>query len=133
VRDDLYPLTRAQRRAIRDEWRQIPYRDRRNAARLAERGLPAPTAELSAATFRWGQYMLQRNWSNRLPRSSMLMAGLGFAALGFVSMLVIDVGLPVIVCGLVAAAMGWVTWDVRRGAHQLIRANAVVPTGYPPS
>jgi hypothetical protein len=131
VRDDFYPLSRDQRRAIRDEWRQIPYRDRRNAARLAERGLPAPTPELSAATLRWGQYMLQRNWSNRLPRSSMLVAGLVFAALGSVSMLLIDVGLPVVVCGLVAAALGWLTWDIRRGAHQLIRANAVVPTGYP--
>ena len=33
--------------------------------------------------------------------------------------------------GLVAAALGWLTWDIRRGAHRLVRANAVVPTGSP--
>ena len=131
MRDDLYPMTRDQQRSIRDECRQIPYRDRRNAARRAGQGLPAPTPEISAATLRWGQYMLKRNWSNRLPRSSMLVAGLLFAALGSASMLLVDVGLPVVVCGLVAAGLGWLTWDIRRGAHQLIRANAVTPTGYP--
>lgn len=96
------------------------------AGRLAERGLPAPSRELSAATLQWGQYMLQRTWSNRIPRSSMVVAGLTAAILGLLAQLAIGVGWVLVGGGLVAAAIGWLTWSQRRLAHAMVSANAVV-------
>jgi hypothetical protein len=127
VRDDVYPLTKAERRATRASWRQFSGRERMEAGRLAERGLPAPSPELSAAALQWGQYMLRRTWSNRIPRSGLVVAGLTAAGLGLISQLAIGNGWVLVGCGLVAAACGWLTWSLRRLAHDLVRANSVVP------
>jgi hypothetical protein len=69
--------------------------------------------------------MLRRDWSNRLPRSSLLVAGLFAAVLGVISTVIIDVGLVLVTGGLVAAACGWLTWCQRRLGHHLVTANAV--------
>src|SRR4051794_12443496 len=97
------------------------------AGRLAQRGLPAPSPELSAAALQWGKFMLQRNWSNRIPRSSLVVAGLIAAGVGVISQPAIGLGWVLVGGGLVAAAMGWLPWSLRRLAHALVRANAAVP------
>ena len=127
MRDDIYPLSKEERRAARSSWRQFSARERMEAGRLAGRGLPAPSPELSAAALQWGQYMLQRNWSNRIPRSSLVVAGLIAAVFGLISQLAIGVGWVLVGGGLIAAAIGWLTWSQRRLGHDLVRANAVVP------
>lgn len=95
---------------------------------MAERGLPAPTPELSAAALQWGRYLLQRTWSNRIPRSSLVVTGLLVAVLGVISAALVGTDLVPVAGGLVAAAIGWLTWNQRRLGHHLIRANAAVPS-----
>jgi hypothetical protein len=121
VRDDLYPLTKDQRRAAHDAWRRFSYGDRREACRRANRGLPAQSPELSAASLLWGQYQLHRTWANRPPRSAGAITG---AMLTLVVMLT-DSGAVPTAAGLAACFLGLLTWDRRRSAHRLVEANTV--------
>jgi hypothetical protein len=123
VRDDLYPLTATERRAARAGWRAIPIRDRREAGRLADQGLPAPEVAVSLAARRFGEYLLQRNRSNRMPRSAGPIFGLLIAVLGTLCG-VAAIALP---GGAAVTALGLLSWGQRRCGRLLVAANAPAP------
>jgi hypothetical protein len=126
MRDDLFPLTKDQRRQAMAAWRRVRPQDRRDACRLAERGIRAPDDYVSWAARGYGQLLLQRNFTNRLPRCALTGVGLLTVFIGAVLGLQFDAGLgaaPVVAGGLVAAALGLLSWGQRRAAHVLVAAN----------
>jgi hypothetical protein len=127
VRDDLYPLTKAERRAALAGWRATSLADRLEACRLAKAGLPAPDPAVSAAARRWGEYLLLRHWSNRIPRGLGTYVGL-VGTLAALVLVAVDSRLTddlvPLACGLVATGLGLLSWGRRRAGHRLVRANA---------
>ena len=95
---------------------------RRETGRLAERGLPAPDATVSLAARRYGEYLLQRSLSNRMPRSALPIAGVLLAVLGTLG----GAGLIAVPGGLVVTALGALTWAQRRCGRHLVGANTPV-------
>jgi hypothetical protein len=110
MRDDLFPLTKDERRQALAAWRRVRFQDRQEACRLAERGIRAPDDYVSWAARGYGQYLLQRNVTNRMPRWAVPLAGLLVAGVGAVlgiwfdaglgaGLVVVPSGLAVAVCG----------------------------------
>jgi hypothetical protein len=134
MRDDLFPLTKDQRRSALAAWRRVRPQDRRDACRLAERGFRAPDDYVSWAARGYGQLLLQRTFMNRLPRSALPVSGFLVAAVGAVLGIWFDAGLGagivVVPGGLAAAVLGLISWGQRRVAHLLVAANPEwSPTG----
>ncbi|WP_433293876.1 hypothetical protein ACQP2F_31695 [Actinoplanes sp. CA-030573] len=59
-------LTRRERRAIAAEWREVPFKARREAARLAKRGERHPDGSVDAAAVRFSRMALQEPSSSFL-------------------------------------------------------------------
>lgn len=119
VRDDLFRLTRVQRRAALAGWRRVPAAQRREICRRAGQGLPAGDPGSSLIARRYGEYLLQRNRSNRLPRWALPLIGV-LLLVGLSLMGLAVIGVP---GGLVVTALGVVGWGQRRQAHLLVAAN----------
>ncbi len=108
-------------------WRRTPLRVRREICRLADGGLPAPEPADSAAARRWGEFLLQRNWSNRMPRWALPALGMFLVALGLL-MVATDPwsplpGIVAIVGGVVVTGGGAISWAQRPAGHLLVAAN----------
>jgi hypothetical protein len=124
-------MARAERRAALAGWRGTPASERRDACRLAEKGLPAHDPVVSAAARRYGAYLLQRNTSNRLPRSALTVAGVVVLAGGITLACRSWAATPVLaMCiagGAVVMALGLLSWQQRRAGRLLVAANPPVP------
>ena len=120
MRDDLYPLTREERRSALAGWRAIRSEIRWGTGRLAERGLPGRDAWVSFAARRYGEYLLTRNLTNRMPRSALPVFGVLVATAGTLA----GLGLVALPGGLTAAALGLLSWTQRRAGRVLVAANA---------
>ncbi len=128
VRDDIFPLTRIERQSALAGWRSVPASERWTAGRLAEKGLPVPDPAVAAAARRYAEYLLQRNRSNRLPRSMLGVAGVAVMAAGlFLFGIPWAAGSPApwigISGGLVATTLGLIHWQQRRAGRLLLAAN----------
>jgi hypothetical protein len=130
VRDDVYPLTPAERRAALAGWRAIPAPIRWATGRLAEKGLPADDTAVSVAAGRYGECLLQRNRSNRLPRCSMTAMGVAMLLAGLfltsTSWAATAVPAMCIAGGAVGTALGLFSWGQRRAGRLLVEANPPV-------
>ncbi|HLM04781.1 MAG TPA: hypothetical protein VK402_06280 [Blastococcus sp.] len=131
MRDDLFPLSRPERRAALAGWRAVPASIRWETGRLAEKGLPARDPAVSAAARRYGQLLLQKNLSNRLPRCTlsaagafMLAAGLLFLTSSFWAATAVPATL--IAAGVVVTALGFLSWGQRRIGRLLVATNSSV-------
>ena len=135
MRDDIYPLTGAERRAAVAGWRETPLPVRREICRLADRGLPAPEPADGVAARRYGEFLLQKNVSNRMPRWALPMFGVILVALGLL-MVATDPwsslpGIIAIAGGIVVAAGGALSWAQRRAGHLLVTANPPIARHQP--
>ena len=134
VRDDLYDLDRAERRRARRAWRRTPFEQRMEALRVAKEGMPAPEPRVSAAARRYGQYLLTRRFSNRMPRSLLPTLGAVVTVAGvfwwrdgyflpepaWTGPFCIFSGIMVLICGLLS-------WSQRQGGRLLVQANPEQP------
>jgi hypothetical protein len=123
VRDDLYPMTRAEGRSALAGWHAIPRGVRWETGRLAERGLPGRDPWVSFAARRYGEYLLKRHLINRMPRSALPVLGVLVAVVGTLA----GLGLVALPGGLTAAALGLLSWGQRRAGRMLVAVNAPVP------
>ena len=129
MRDDVFSLTGDERRQALVGWRRLGSEDRRHACRLAKQGVAAPDEDVSSAARRYGEYLLMRSTSNRMPRWGLPAAG---AVLGVVGTLVgaSPVAVP---GGVVVVAIGLYSWSQRRWGHVLVAANkTTAPSGVNP-
>ncbi len=127
MRDDLYPLTPAERAAALAGWRRIPVADRYEAGRLAGKGLPAPRPAVAAAARRYGECLLERNLTNRLPRSALVTLGLLVLASGILlagDPVTGGLGWGLVAGGVTGTALGLLSWGLRRAGRSLVRANS---------
>ena len=122
MRDDLYPLTRAERRSALADWRAVPSDIRWETARLAKRGLPGRDSAVSLAARRYGEYLLARNMTNRMPRSALPALGVLVAVGGTLA----GLGLVAFPGGLTVAVLGLLSWSQRRGGRMVVAANSSV-------
>jgi hypothetical protein len=134
MRDDLFVLSQEQRRHARLAWRRVSVQQRRQVILLAKEGRPAPDPNISAAAREYGQYLLYRNRSNRLPRSLQPAVGTLVAVVGVLLWTgVVQIpgrlgsGAVLTVGGLLAFLLGLLSWSQRKCAHLLIGANAPGP------
>ena len=137
VRDDLFELTRAQQRQARIAWRQASVQQRREAVRLAQSGSPAPDPDVSAAARAYGEYLLRKNRSNRVPRSMQPVVATLTAVVGVLLCTGVvrlpgglAAGILLTIGGLMVVLIGLASWAQRKAARLLVAANAPKP---PPS
>ena len=97
----------------------MPSAQRREICRRAEQGLPAGDPGSSLVARRYGEYLLQQNRSNRLPRWALPLVGVLVVVGSSLTGLAV-IGVP---GGLVVTALGMVAWGQRREAHLLVAAN----------
>ena len=131
MRDDVYPFTRPERRTALAGWRAVPRSIRWETGRLAEKGLPAHDPAVSVAARRYGELILQKNVANRLPRCTLTVAGALVLAVGLcllTSSFLAATAAPaaLIAGGVVATAMGILSWELRRTGRLLVVTNAQV-------
>ena len=97
----------------------MPSAQRREVFRRAEQGLPAGDPGSSLVARRYGEYLLQQNGSNRLPRWALPLTGVLLLVGSSLTGLAV-IGVP---GGLVVTALGVAAWGQRRAAHLLVAAN----------
>lgn len=119
MRDDLFPLTRNERREAVVGWRRVSPEARREACRLAKQGVAAPDEAVSSAARRYGQYLLMHSNSNRIPRWALPTAGVLLAVVGTL----LGAAVVAVPGGLVVVAIGLLSWSQRRWGHVLVAAN----------
>ena len=131
VRDALYRMSRSERRGALAAWRHLGTDQRRQALGLAP-GAPSVCAdpELSRTAHRYGQYLLQDTFPNRVPRSLLSVLGALLAVGGLclwagllgipdgraLGVLLTAGGVVVLVCGLLG-------WSQRRWGRLLVSAH----------
>ena len=129
MRDDVYPLSRAERRAALAAWRAVPVRVRWETGRLAERGSPAQDPVVGDAARRYGELLLRKHAVNRLPRCALTVVGALLLLAGLLVFGVEGGGLLAVLLvaeGVAVTSLGIFCWMQRRGARTVVAANPPV-------
>ncbi|PPK89799.1 hypothetical protein CLV92_1342 [Kineococcus xinjiangensis] len=99
---------------------------------MAKQGLPAPDPLVAAAGRGYGEYLLTRRLTNRLPRSLLPLAGailvlvgvlLWSGAVAFAETDLTGLGVFGVIGGVVVTLLGLLSWSQRQGGRLLVAAN----------
>jgi len=123
VEDELFEVTKDERRAAMQGFRRITRAQRREIFEFAKRGEPHPDPALAGAGVRWARTMRRQAWWNRIPGWVQPAASIALMVVGWW----IGAGIFMVPGGALALLIGLAEWNNRQAARMILRATPSEP------